>query len=267
MIKIGQLQIVPTIFPDGTSQVWKLPEEIFRRHVFVDWEFNSESELIHLAQLHDLLAAKGCNVSLQIKCLPYARQDKEISNSETFALRTFAKLLNCINFYEVSCWDVHSDVAEKLIKNFKNHIPYDLINKVGEMVETNRVVFPDKGAGMRYGLQVMYPISVAEKTRNPLTGQITGMKLETNVEGQNILIVDDICDGGATFIQLSKLLTEKGAKSVNLYVTHGIFSKGLEPLLKAGIKRIFTMDGEAKCHRDPLYPGGLISYISYKELK
>jgi len=59
------------------------------------------------------------------------------------------------------------------------------------------------------------------------------------------MIVDDICDGGATFILLAKELYAAGAKEVNLFVTHGIFSKGLIPLYEAGIKRIFTQDGEA----------------------
>jgi len=55
-------------------------------------------------------------------------------------------------------------------------------------------------------------------------------KYNRNVEGYNILIVDDICDGGATFNQAAQILKEKGAVNLYLYVTHGIFIKGLDLL-------------------------------------
>ena len=44
------------------------------------------------------------------------------------------------------------------------------------------------------------------------------------------MIVDDICDGGQTFIELAKALEKQGAHQIFLYVTHGIFSKGLDTL-------------------------------------
>lgn len=76
---------------------------------------------------------------------------------------------------------------------------------------------------------------------------------------KNILIVDDICDGGATFMLLTKDLYKRGAKSINLFVTHGIFSKGLKPLKEAGINRIFTAKGEAVDMGDNI--------VGYKQIK
>jgi ribose-phosphate pyrophosphokinase len=51
------------------------------------------------------------------------------------------------------------------------------------------------------------------------------------------LIVDDICDGGATFVALARKLREAGAIEVSLFVTHGIFSKGKD---LEGIDNIYT---------------------------
>ena len=67
-----------------------------------------------------------------------------------------------------------------------------------------------------------------------------------DIKDQTILIVDDLCDGGMTFIKSAERLYELEAKEVHLYVSHGIFSKGLKPLTDSGIKRIFTKDGEVK---------------------
>ena len=47
-----------------------------------------------------------------------------------------------------------------------------------------------------------------------------------DVTGKSVLIADDICDGGRTFIELAKVLKERGAAHIHLHVTHGIFSKG-----------------------------------------
>ncbi len=84
----------------------------------------------------------------------------------------------------------------------------------------------------------------ATKNRDSYTGRITNIKLNhTKVKDQKILIVDDICDGGGTFCMLADQLYKKGAKEVNLFTTHGIFSKGLKPLYEAQINRIFTVKG------------------------
>jgi ribose-phosphate pyrophosphokinase len=55
---------------------------------------------------------------------------------------------------------------------------------------------------------------------------------------RDFLIVDDICDGGRTFIELAKVLRPLTSGQVKLYVTHGIFSAGFEAL--AGLDRIFV---------------------------
>ncbi len=57
------------------------------------------------------------------------------------------------------------------------------------------------------------------------------------VKGKRCLIVDDICDGGATFVALARRLREAGAIEVSLFVTHGIFSKGKD---LEGIDNIYT---------------------------
>jgi ribose-phosphate pyrophosphokinase len=75
-------------------------------------------------------------------------------------------------------------------------------------------------------------ISFCEKKRCTETGAITETQLDENVnyKDKTILIVDDICDDGATFVQLAYKLKEQGAESVSLFATHMIASKGLQAL-------------------------------------
>lgn len=237
-----------TVFPDNTSQVWKLPDHIFGRDswVHIHWSFTNEGELMHLAQLKMLLDSRGVRSALRITYLPYGRQDKDISNTTTFALHTFAHILNSLDFEEVIIHDPHSSVALKLIKNSKAYFPIKNFLKVLELVQPDMLCFPDKGAQERYKDLVKIPSIYAEKQRNQDTGEITGLALSSKpmIINQKILIVDDICDGGTTFIKVAETLSFY-TDEMDLYVTHGIFSKGLKPFFDSGIKRIFTQDGEA----------------------
>jgi ribose-phosphate pyrophosphokinase len=236
----------PTIFPDGTSQVWKLPEDILlSSSVDIDWRFESEREVLDLLSLRKLLGPLAA-VSLHVPYMPYARQDKEVSNSSTFNFEVIADLINSMNFYKVSSNDVHNPLkAGSLIKNFVNIYPTEFQEYVIKASEPDYIVFPDVGAQDRYNEDLnQYSHIVCDKTRNQLTGEITGHKVVFKDEGKpgkRFLIVDDLCDGGATFLSVAKLLRSQDHNiKVDLCVTHGLFSKGQELLLANGIDTVYT---------------------------
>lgn len=238
-------EIKPTIFPDGTSQVWQLPEWVFQDHLNVTWFFENEAEIIHLMQLNALIPWNKA-VELKIPYLPYARQDKEISNSSTFSGLVLIKLLNSkmfMNVTKIETVDVHSDVFNEIMF-FENRDVRDFHKHVIQTVDPDYIVFPDAGAAKRYPYLMKNPHIVFKKTRNQQTGEITGHepeRMELIRSGDKFLMVDDLVDGGATFCSISKLLHEVNPNiEVNLAVTHGLFSKGKDVLHKAGIERIFT---------------------------
>lgn len=236
--------VVPTMFPDGTSQIWKVDYPSFRGNTFaVIWYFEHESELIHVLQLLDLLFYNNYNVvELYIPYLPYGRQDKEISNVATFALHTFTSIIRSyIKKYgfTVSTLDIHS--KQYVIKNYSAD---RYINKAIDESKAEIIVYPDQGASNRYILGDI-PFVILEKERDQITGNILGMKfseetIDVEIEGKRILIVDDIIDGGMTFISAAELLYKHEVDSVSLYVTHGIFSKDKNNLYIAGIEKIYT---------------------------
>jgi len=245
MIKLNGHTIYPTIFPDKTSQVWKVPEEYFlaERNI-ITWEFENEAEFFHVAQLKYLLNGFGSYNTLELPYLPFARQDKIVSNTATFAFWPFVDLLNSLCFSEVKVYDPHNvNLTKQLIDRVEITMPkhQSLLSKLKA-----KPVYPDKGAAERYEVVTRSTV-IFDKDRDPLTGNIKGVKLiKGKIEPRTYLIIDDICDGGRTFIEVAKELYRLGAKEVHLYVSHGIFSKGLEPLREAGIKRIFTRKGEVK---------------------
>lgn len=254
-------QNIISIFPDGTSQCWKLSDELLTSKRFdIEWEFESEAELIHICQLVDILKKHrhtysvveddyvqkniSKDITLHIPYLPYARQDKDIANDATFALHTFANIINQLKLNRVTAYDTHSNIAQKLINHFQNIFSVKPIAQAYLESESNCIVFPDEGAKNRYAAYFdNTDIVYAKKVREQLTGEIKSVKLSGDVEGKNVLIVDDLCDGGGTFIKLAELLYLKGANKVNLYTSHGIYSGGLEVLKEANILMVFNKDG------------------------
>jgi len=227
--------------------VWKLSPEYLDEDALVEiiWDFENESEFLHLAQLKMLLDHYGVKSRLKIMYLPYARQDKLIDNSNTFALHTFAKLLNSLEFQSIEIEDPHSILAIEKIKNSRATYRLVSIHNAFSDTKSDIVCYPDKGAVSKYvNIVGLEPWIHGEKERDQSTGKIIKYNLIGDVKDKKVLVVDDICDGGMTFVLLSKVLYESGAREVHLFVSHGIFSKGIQILKDAGIQRIFTKDGE-----------------------
>lgn len=241
-------RVIPTIFPDKTSQVWKIDETILNGTgpVEIEWKFDNESEIMHLAQLKQLLQKHNLAALLYMPYLPYARQDKQIDNHATFGLHSFALLLNAMKFEEVTCYDTHSIIAKELIDNLVVKVPINAIGHAFDSVNPDLICYPDKGALRKYEKMVDAPFIFCDKTRDPLTGEITKTVIigAEEAKDKTILIIDDLADAGGTFIKLAGELKKVGAKNIHLYVSHGLFTKGIQVLKSAGISRIFTKEGE-----------------------
>lgn len=225
MIYVNEVEVNTTRFPDNTTQVWKLPIDSYKRHVSIRWKFSHEGEIMELAQLKTLLDYECITADLDIQYLPYGRQDKYISNDATFALRVFANIINAMEFPIIHIQDPHSKEALTLIDNSLAYYPRKQVEELAK--DRDLLCYPDQGAANKYQMVYSCPFVECFKKRDQATGEIKEVKLTGNVKDKSILIVDDICDGGRTFIEVAKLLYEGGAKQVELFVTHGLFTKGL----------------------------------------
>lgn len=253
MIRLNGIEVKPTIFPDKTSQIWHVPN--LEGVVFhIDWDFESEAEIFHILQLVQLIRVHNNKVDpvigLSMMFFPYARQDKEITNESTFALHTFCAVLRALELSYIETQDVHnfSSVSAYGL-NVKNYTSEPEIRDTIGCCNTDTIVYPDFGAYKRYkeySLGSKIQATRADKVRDAATGAITSITLEdTSGEFGNVLIVDDLCDGGGTFIMLAKELRKiPSVKNIDLFTTHGIYSKGTSVLFDAGISRIFNRNGE-----------------------
>ena len=187
---------------------------------------------------------------LDLPWLPWARQDRHMVAGDSFALKVFASHLNTLKFDKVNVLDPHSDAAAAAIENLVAIGQERCLLQsatLPHLFQQNALmlVAPDAGALKKIDAVAraagVEEYAILSKKRDVASGKLTGFSLMAgDVRGRDVLIVDDLCDAGGTFIGSAQVLREAGAHSVSLYVTHGIFSKGVEHLFANGIDAIYT---------------------------
>jgi ribose-phosphate pyrophosphokinase len=263
--------IIPSIitFPGGERHV-KLCDDLGEpvgkflqkcstgHYVNISLDFENCVDLIDLLLVVNALRHmyRHYNVyfNLTVPYMPFARQDRIANDGEAHGVMVASQIINSCNFNSIEIWDPHSDITRALFPVDKLAVreQYEIVanmlfepqrldvpNPLGIDIEKAILVCPDAGA-----LKKIYkcsermnglPVVRADKMRDTKTGQITGTTIVNpkDIEyGKDLIIIDDICDGGRTFIDLAKELKahmiNQKANRIFLYVTHGIFSKGLE---------------------------------------
>ena len=227
-------------FSGGEEQV-KLTAAAFKycQTIEIFHRLTSSSDIMKIILAIDAIRRLGYDdtrIELVIPYFPYARQDRVCIAGEAFGAAVMAQLINNLNCTKVTIWDAHSAVTPALVNKvvsieqiyFLQQCP-QLMQKLanGELT----LLSPDAGASKKSEkIAEFFNGSVeliqALKNRDLATGRIISSKILGEVAGKDILITDDICDGGRTFIELAIQLQKSGAKSISLYITHGIFSKG-----------------------------------------
>lgn len=235
-------------FPVGEMQVTL--KDVIALDLSMTFTFEKNEDIIELLLFCD--AAKRQNhrlAQITIPYIPFGRQDRCNQPGEAFSLKVFCDLINSLNFDSVVVHDPHSDVAPALLNRCTVHEQHELLDPLilNHVPEPFYLVAPDAGAlkkthKLAKHLSLVHPclgVIESSKIRDTKTGDITGTvvhqaKLDTytvntNLYGADLItyvIVDDIIDGGRTFIELAKELRSLGAENIHLYATHGFFTKG-----------------------------------------
>lgn len=180
------------------------------------------------------------NIFLSIPYFPFARQDRVSNPGEPNALQAFVAVVNSLNFAGVCFLDPHSDVLESLLtpgtalalRQWEAWTNDNLCITGNPNIKT-ALISPDAGAAKKtHKVAAALGVDViqAHKLRDTKTGTISGTWINEHdlTHYQRLIVVDDICDGGRTFVELAEVIRRLGYKGqLDLAVTHGIFSKGV----------------------------------------
>ena len=235
MIKVEDLnnqntvEINPTMFPDGTKLIKYNPTLVDGAYR-ITWLYDNDAELFQIISLVQHLKSKArCRIWLKLPYVPNARMDRVKNKEEVFTLKYFAEVINWLGFEEVRISNPHSTVSEALFDRV--YVDFECVYQdVKRILQTSLskidvIFFPDEGACKRYSdllAPLGLPVAFGIKKRDWKTGKILGIDIAgyDELEGKNILMVDDICAYGGTFYYSACALKDKGANDISCYVTH-----------------------------------------------
>jgi ribose-phosphate pyrophosphokinase len=226
-----------TSFSDGTETCKILQKgSMVGSHIQVNIE-NGTRDIIRICLVKDALSRMGIDkVKLTVGYFPQARADRVFDTGNPLPVKVFTDIINSCNFEKVYIYDPHSDVLPALLNNVhviqQAFLVKDMLPYIKRYLPDFTLCAPDLGSTKKiFDLVMLLGLNdyiQGIKIRNVKNGDIVKSSIDKETIFGSILIVDDIADGGASFTHLAKTLKERGATRVGLYVTHGIFSKGLD---------------------------------------
>jgi ribose-phosphate pyrophosphokinase len=236
-------------FPDGQQTVTLIdfhPATLAYVPVEIKSRLNSFKDLELIICANQALRNNGVKVvSLYVPYFTGARSDRKFENGGVNYLKqVICPIINSQYFKSVTVMDPHSDVLEACLNNFSKIDNIKLVDEaLSYLIKENEerkvaLVSPDAGALKKiYDVAKHFDITnvtTASKVRDITTGNILRTELPVmDLDGiEHIIIIDDICDGGRTFIELAKEIRKQTDKPIYLIVTHGIFSASFYELAK-----------------------------------
>lgn len=220
MIKINGREFKVNKFPNGETIIDK---NLITQFSFVRiwWSYESDSDFMMLYYIKSLLDEHKIDSSLTILYMPYSRMDR-VSDEYGFTLKWVSNFINSLNFRDVEILEPHSDVTLALVNNsYSESVTAKYVNLILNENLNAKLFFPDAGAQKRYGGMFEIESLVGFKHRDFKSGNIVDLQVLGLVnEGDTIIIVDDLCSGGRTFLESAKKLKLLGANKVLLFITH-----------------------------------------------
>ena len=246
-VHLGELEVTP--FSDGEFQP-QYAESVRGASVYI-----LQSTIPPADNLMELLlaidAAKRASADEVVAVMPYfgwARQDRKDRPRVAIGAKLVANLLRAAGADRVMTCDLHAgqiqgffDIPVDHVYASKVFIPYIRDRKFKNLA----IAAPDMGGAKRanvYARELMCPVIICHKTRERanVVGSITAIG---EIEGKDIIIVDDMIDTAGTLCKAAEVLMQRGASSVRACATHGLLSGGaIERIHDSALQEVFITD-------------------------
>ena len=246
-IELGASDVLT--FSDGEFQP-SFNESVRGATVFiVQSTFPPVENLFELLLMID--AAKRASAHTVIAVMPYfgwARQDRKDRPRVSIGAKLVANILHAAGCDRVMTCDLHADQIQGFFDFPVDHIyassvflPY--LKNLN--IENLAIAAPDMGGAKRanaYARYLQCPVIICHKSRERanVVGSITAIG---DVEGKNVIIVDDMIDTAGTLTKAANVLKDMGAKSVRACATHAVFSgPAYERIAESALEEVIVSD-------------------------
>ena len=223
-------KVTTTHFSDGEFQP-AFEESIRGRRIFIIGStFPNSDNLMEMLLMID--AAKRASARHITAVMPYfgwARQDRKDKPRVAIGAKLVANLLQAAGATRIMTMDLHADQIQGFFEKPVDHmfastifLPY--VKSLG--LDNLTIASPDMGGSKRayaYSKYLDSDVVICYKQRKK-ANVISHMELIGDVEGKNVILVDDMIDTGGTLAKAANLMMERGALSVRAICTHPILS-------------------------------------------
>jgi len=238
------------VFPDGEKYL-RIPRKLEGDVILVHSLHQPQDERF-LQLLLAVDAAKGAGASRLAVVVPYfayARQDKRFLEGEPVSVGALLRAVEAAGADALVVVDIHkpSSLDEWLTIPHRNVLPIkELVGYFQGKLRDPIVLAPDKGAFHRAQLAAQSlgaECDYLEKSRDRVTGEVRIAPKSVNVDGKDVLFVDDIISTGGTLAAAAKEVLTLGARRVYAACTHALLvSSALDKLYAAGIEEVVATD-------------------------
>ena len=238
-------------FSDGEIYI-EINENIRGNSIFIIQSVSSPANdnLMELLLCIDALKRSSAkNITAVIPYFGYARQDRKVVPRTSISAKLVSNLITNSGADRVVTLDLHSGQIQGFFD-----IPVDNLfatpifaRHIKRKIKTKNMicVAPDVGGTARaraLGKMLNVGLAIVDK-RRPAPGKSVVMNVIGNVKDKTCIIVDDIIDSGGTIVNAAKILKQRGARDVHVYVSHGVLSgDAVEKIRKSQIKNLVITD-------------------------
>jgi len=233
-------------FPDG-EKIIRIEDDVRGRDCFVVQSTcrPQDDHLMELLIYLDCLRrASAKRITAVIPYYGYARQDRKDEGRVPITAKLVANLVTTAGADRVLAIDLHAHQLQGFFDIPVDHLTGELVlsrHFRDKRIEDLTVVSPDVGnlkTAARYAAHLAGDLAIVHKKR--ISGsQVQAGELIGSVEGCNVLMCDDIIATAGTICTAAELVRQRGAKSVRVGVTHGVFAPpALERIAKAPIDEV-----------------------------
>jgi len=196
-------------------------------------------------------AAKRASADKVIAVMPYfgwARQDRKDKPRVSIGAKLVANLLTAAGVDRIMTCDLHADQIQGFFDLPVDHIyaskvfiPY--LRSLN--IENLAIAAPDMGGAKRanaYAKELACPVIICHKSRER-ANVVASITAIGEVEGKNVVIVDDLIDTAGTLVKAAEVLMDKGAASVRACATHAVLSgPAYDRINNSCLKEVFVTD-------------------------
>jgi len=178
-------------------------------------------------------AAKRASAKRIVAVIPYfgwARQDRKVKPRVPIGAKLMADLLEAAGVTRVMTMDLHADQIQGFFDVPVDHLfgSYLFLDHLKKTMDINNLVMatPDVGGTRRanaYAKALNVDLAICYKQRK-VANQVADMTVIGDVEGKDIVLVDDIIDTGGTLCKAAEMMLDHGAKTVRACITHPLLS-------------------------------------------